>query len=203
MNSARCSRSAARENLLRRGMSREHDCRDDRGELERPEELRPEAGRLGARSEQLLLQPPERALVALADELYFELAEPLLDALALHDRHGVLDDLRAGGPQRLPPRAQARDARWLDAAKVHEEEREQLSRRLCGRARRLDLETRGTGRDLELPEPAALLGAVAQREPVSSEREVGRVEVASRRSRGSAARRLRDRSGETRRRRRA
>ena len=156
---------------------RERGCLDARGELERPEELRPKVGRLGARGEQLLLQPPERALVAVADELYLELAEPLLDALTLHDRHGVLDDLRAGGPQGLAPRAQARDARRLDAAKMHDEEREQLTRRLCGRAGGLDLETGGTGRDLELPEPAALLGAVAQREPVPSEREVGRVEV--------------------------
>ena len=113
-SSARCSRSAAAENLLRRGVvARAAAVRDGRGESSARIELRPKPGRLGARGEQLLLQPPERALVALADELHFELAEPLLDALTLHDRHGVLDDLRAGGPQGLPPRAQARDARWL------------------------------------------------------------------------------------------
>ncbi len=52
------------------------DVSRDGREVEGAIELRPEVGRLRADSEQLLLQPPKRPLVAVVDELDLELAEP-------------------------------------------------------------------------------------------------------------------------------
>ncbi len=166
------------QDLLRRCVSGERRRVRDGREVEGAIELRPEVGRLRADVEQLLLQTPERPLVAVVDELDLEFAEPLLDSLALHDRHGVVDDLRALGAQGLSPSAQSRNTCWLQTTKMHQEEREQLLGRMSGRAGNLDLDARGAGRDLELPEPAPLLGSMAQRDPVSRQREIGSVEVA-------------------------
>ncbi len=77
----------------------------------------------------------------------------------------------------LSPRSQSRDASRLGAAKVDEEQREELIRRSGRRASDLQLDSSRSGRHLQLPEPGTSFGAMAQRYPGPSQRQLGSVEV--------------------------
>ncbi len=167
------------ERLPQRGerarIRRDRLCRSGELETENAEELG-RARRLGARVAQCHVQSCECRLVA-SDELDLELPESGRDALAVEDADRVVDDLGAVDLARLPARPQPRNADELRAAQVRDEETGQPLRRTRGNARLFELQARGTARDLELPHPAAVLDAVAQRDPTTRESEITAVEV--------------------------
>ena len=130
----------------------------------------------GARLAQLLLEPPQRALVAV-EQLDLDLAEPAGDVLALEHGDAVVDDLGAVGEDPLAARAQAGHRDELGAAEVGRQERQHLGRRPGRRARQLELEPRRLARQLQLPEPGPVLDAMPEGDAVPRQPEVLRVVV--------------------------
>ena len=95
----------------------------------------------------------------------------------VEDGDGVVDDLRAVRANSLAPRAQARDRRERGAAEVAGQQHEQVFRRRLGRTGMLELQPRQTARELQLPQPLAVLEPVSQRHSSAREAVVRRVVV--------------------------
>ena len=93
--------------------------------------------------------------------------------------HGdrVVDDLGAVGPDALTAGAQARDRRERRPPQVSDQQSQQLVRRRRRRSRDLELEPREPARQLQLPEPLAVLEPVAERDAPPGKAVVGRVVV--------------------------
>ena len=145
-------------------------------QVERLEDLRPAFAVVRPGSAQRLLDPAQRALVAV-EQLDLELVEAAGDALVVEDRDRVVDDLGAVGADALAARAQARDRRQRRASQVRHEERDELGRWRQRPAGFLQLEPRRPGRQLQLPEPFSVLDPMAKRDPAPGEPVVGGVVV--------------------------
>ena len=165
-----------RERLERRSVLRDLDRFGHLGEVERTEQLRPQRLRLGPGPAELLLQPSQRALVPF-EQLHLELAEAADDVDAVEHGDVVLDDLGAGGAEPLAARPQPRHGDELASVQVGHEQRGHLVRRPRGRPRLLELDAVSAVRQLQLPQPGAVLQPVTERDPVSCETQVGRVVV--------------------------
>ena len=123
------------------------------------------------------LELPESALVT-TDELHLDLAETTHDPPSFEDRDRVLDDLRTVPKDGLTPSAKTRDLHeGLAVSKMHDQELCHLGRWLRRRSGNLELDPGGTRRDLELPQPSAVLDTVAKRYPASRESKVSCVVV--------------------------
>ena len=166
-----------RYRLERRSVLGDHDRLRDLGEIERAEELRPQRPRLGTGPCGAPSPASQRALVPF-EQLHLELAEAPDDVHAVEHRDVVLDDLgavRARSPsRRVRSRAtgtRSRPCRWATSSEV-------IS---CGgRAGGpglLELDAVRAVRQLQLPQPGAVLEPVTERDPVSREAEVGGVVV--------------------------
>ncbi len=144
-----------------------------RGEVERAEELRAlvVAVAPGAGSPELRLERDEILLVA-SDELDLDLVEPPGDPLPLEHRHRVLGHLRTPRADALAPGAQARDRRDRPAAEQRDEQGEHLLRRAGRRAGLLELDPGEALRQLQLPQPRAVLDAMAEGHAVPGEDEL-------------------------------
>ena len=115
---------------------------------------------------------PERALVT-TDELHLDLAEATNDPPSFVDRDRVLDDLRTVPNDDLTLRTEARDLdEGLAVSEVHDQELCHLDRWPRRRSGNLELDPGRTRRDLELPQPTAVLETVAKRYPASREAKV-------------------------------
>ena len=170
-----------RPHVLERRRPARRGRRLDREEPERPERLRPSVGRRRAGGEEHALQAGKRVGAAL-QRLHLQLDEALAHAAPVQHGHGVHGDVRHEAPvlpraDALAPRAE--DGRRLEGAAAqdaHEEPRE-LVRRRPRPAGRLELEPLTLAGELELPEPAPVLHAPAQRDARPREGAVGRVVV--------------------------
>ena len=109
-----------RERLERRRILRDRDRLGHLGQIERAEELRPQRLRLGPRTTELLLQPPQGALVTF-EQLHLELAEAAHDVDAVEHGDVVLDDLGAGCAQPLSSRPQTCDGDELAPVQMGDE----------------------------------------------------------------------------------
>ena len=132
---------------------------------------------MGARPAQLLLEPAQRSLVAV-EQLDLDLAEAAGDVLALEHGDAVVDDLGAAGADPLAAGAQAGDGDELGAAEVGAAAG-RPSRPAAARAapRSSSSSRAASARQLQLPEPGAVLDAVPERDAVPREAQVGGVVV--------------------------
>ena len=128
-------------------------------EVECLEDLRAAFAVCSPGTTKLLLDPPQRLLVAV-EQLDLEFLEAAGHALVVEDGDCVVDDLGAVGPHALAPGAQARDRHQGGAAKVSDEQVHHFVRRRAGPALGLELEPRVVPQQLQLPEPLPVLDPV-------------------------------------------
>ena len=154
-----------------------HPGVDGPRQVERAVELRLQlAGRPGAGPAQLLLELAQRSLVAV-EQLDLDLPEAARHVLALEHGDAVVHDLGAAGADPLPAGAQARDGHERGAAEIGRQQGDQLGRGPRRRSRQLELEPGRVTWELQLPEPGAVLDAMAERDAVPREAQVRGVVV--------------------------
>ena len=122
--------------------------------------------------------------LAAVDELGLDLAEGPGDASACHDRDEIQRHVGDGhavtvvrDPDSEPARSELRDRTELAATQVCGEEAQHLRGRAGRSSARLELEPRGAPRELQLPEPTALLDPAPQRDALVGQAVVLRIEV--------------------------
>ena len=145
-------------------------------EVECLEDLRPAFTVRRPGAAELLLDPPQRLLVAV-EQLDLQLLEAAGDALVVEDGDGVVHDLSAVGPDALTAGPETRDRQQRGAAKVSDEQPQHVFRRRARPALGLELEPRVAPQQLQLPEPLPVLDPVPQRDAATREPVVGRVVV--------------------------
>ena len=110
-------------------------------------------------------------------QLDLDLAEAPGDPLPLEHGDAVVDDLGALGQDDLAAGAEAGDRHERRAAEERGQQVDELGRRTGGRAAQLELEPGRVARQLQLPQPGAVLDAMPKRDPVAREAQVGGVVV--------------------------
>ena len=125
---------------------------------------------------ELLLEATQGALVPL-EELHLELAKAPCHALAVEHRNRIVDDLRAACAHTLTARPEARHGHGRATAQEGHQQTGQLLGWPRRRPGRLELDPCGTVRELQLPEPRAVLDPVPEGDAVPGEHEVRGVVV--------------------------